>query len=93
MDSVDKSAFYMYVISRNKLARLAKGQFQTVYQNNMTKYLPTEGGKFCNTLIVKEKQYCTVDKNPFFFSILILLATERFSIEIKNLKFGGHFDS
>ena len=27
MDSVDKSAFYIYVISRNKLARLGKGYY------------------------------------------------------------------
>ena len=29
MDSVDKSVFYIYVISRNKLARLGKGYSTT----------------------------------------------------------------
>ena len=32
MDSVDKSAFYTYVISRNKMARLGKG-YSTFFYN------------------------------------------------------------
>ena len=32
MDSVDKSAFYIYVISRNKLARLGKGDYVQVHK-------------------------------------------------------------
>ena len=40
MDSVDKSAFYIYVISRNKLARQGKG-----YSTGKLNYFKTlEGG-------------------------------------------------
>ena len=34
MDSADKSAFYIYVISRNKMARLGKG-YSRLFENNL----------------------------------------------------------
>ena len=56
MDSVDKSAFYIYVISRNKLARLGKG-----YSRQVTfLHIPCDS---CNTYFGMTK-YSTLDNDP-----------------------------
>ena len=44
MDLVDKSAFYVYVISRNKLARLGKGCIYSVQNYYAKKLLSYIGG-------------------------------------------------
>ena len=45
MDSADKSAFYICVISRNKMARLGKG-----YSNNREKIVPATNVPYRNIL-------------------------------------------